>query len=44
VLANAGVAPQRLGRPPVDPEVFDRTIEVNLLGVFRTVRARCRTS
>jgi NAD(P)-dependent dehydrogenase (short-subunit alcohol dehydrogenase family) len=38
VVANAGVAPNGSVRS-IDPEVFDRTIEVNLLGVFRTVRA-----
>jgi NAD(P)-dependent dehydrogenase (short-subunit alcohol dehydrogenase family) len=38
VVANAGVAPNG-SVASVDPEVFDRTIEVNLLGVFRTVRA-----
>jgi NAD(P)-dependent dehydrogenase (short-subunit alcohol dehydrogenase family) len=38
VLANAGVAPNG-SVASVDPAVFDRTIEVNLLGVFRTVRA-----
>jgi NAD(P)-dependent dehydrogenase (short-subunit alcohol dehydrogenase family) len=38
VIANAGIA----GGGPVatmDPEAFDRIIEVNLLGVVRTVRA-----
>jgi len=38
VVANAGVAPNG-SVASVDPAVFDRTIEVNLLGVFRTVRA-----
>ena len=38
VVANAGVAPHgTVGS--IDPAAFDRTIEVNLLGVFRTVRA-----
>lgn len=38
VMANAGVAPHgTVGS--IDPAAFDRTIEVNLLGVFRTVRA-----
>lgn len=38
VIANAGVAPNgSIGS--VDPALFDRTVEVNLLGVFRTVRA-----
>jgi NAD(P)-dependent dehydrogenase (short-subunit alcohol dehydrogenase family)/alkylhydroperoxidase family enzyme len=38
VIANAGIAAQL----PVlggDPEVFERTIEVNLLGVYYTLRA-----
>ena len=38
VVANAGVAPNGTVRS-IDPAAFDRTIEVNLLGVFRTVRA-----
>ena len=38
VVANAGVAPNGTVAS-VDPAAFDRTIEVNLLGVFRTVRA-----
>ena len=38
VIANAGVAPNGTVAS-VDPAAFDRTIEVNLLGVFRTVRA-----
>jgi NAD(P)-dependent dehydrogenase (short-subunit alcohol dehydrogenase family) len=38
VVANAGVAPNG-SVASIDPAVFDRTIEVNLLGVFRTVRA-----
>jgi len=38
VIANAGVAAQL---PVVggDPEIFERTIEVNLLGVYYTLRA-----
>lgn len=38
VIANAGIAsagPVRL----IDPDAFERVIEVNLLGVWRTVRA-----
>src|SRR4051794_20818513 len=38
VVANAGIA----GGGPVatmDPEAFERIIEVNLLGVYRTLRA-----
>ncbi len=38
VMANAGVGPAGMVRS-MDPEAFERTIEVNLLGVWRTVRA-----
>ena len=38
VMANAGVAGTGFVRS-LDPGAFERTIEVNLLGVFRTVRA-----
>jgi NAD(P)-dependent dehydrogenase (short-subunit alcohol dehydrogenase family) len=38
VMANAGVAAQ-LPIVGGDPEVFERTIEVNLLGVYYTLRA-----
>lgn len=38
VVANAGVAPHG-SVASVDPAAFERTIDVNLLGVFRTVRA-----
>src|SRR4051794_33429767 len=38
VVANAGVAPTGMVRS-MDPAAFERTIEVNLLGVWRTVRA-----
>ena len=38
VVANAGIAP--VGTVlTIDPAAFERTIEVNLLGVWRTVRA-----
>lgn len=38
VIANAGIAP--LGTvATIDPEAFERTIDINLLGVWRTVRA-----
>ncbi|HEY3019012.1 MAG TPA: short-chain dehydrogenase/reductase, partial [Solirubrobacteraceae bacterium] len=37
VIANAGVAPNG-PVATIDPAVFERTIEVNLLGVWRTVR------
>jgi len=38
VMANAGVAPGGMVRS-TDPAAFERTIEINLLGVWRTVRA-----
>jgi NAD(P)-dependent dehydrogenase (short-subunit alcohol dehydrogenase family) len=38
VMANAGVAPTGFVRS-MDPAAFERTVEVNLLGVWRTVRA-----
>lgn len=38
-VANAGIAPQAATAKAMDPAVFDRVIEVNLLGVWRTVRA-----
>jgi len=38
VFANAGIASVGMVRS-VDPEAFERTIEINLLGVWRTVRA-----
>jgi NAD(P)-dependent dehydrogenase (short-subunit alcohol dehydrogenase family) len=41
VIANAGVAAQ-LPLVGGDPEVFERTIEVNLLGVYYTLRAAGR--
>ncbi|MEA2401857.1 MAG: hypothetical protein QOK00_2260 [Thermoleophilaceae bacterium] len=37
VMANAGIAPAGMVRS-VDPAAFERTVEVNLLGVWRTVR------
>ncbi|AHI01968.1 SDR family oxidoreductase [Kutzneria viridogrisea] len=37
LIANAGVAPTGFVRS-LDPAAFERTIEVNLLGVWRTVR------
>jgi NAD(P)-dependent dehydrogenase (short-subunit alcohol dehydrogenase family) len=37
VIANAGVAPTGFVRS-MDPRAFERTIEINLLGVWRTVR------
>ncbi|MEA2363745.1 MAG: hypothetical protein QOD71_2890 [Thermoleophilaceae bacterium] len=38
VMANAGIAPAGMVRS-IDPGAFERTVEVNLLGVWRTVRA-----
>jgi NAD(P)-dependent dehydrogenase (short-subunit alcohol dehydrogenase family) len=38
VIANAGVAPHGTVAS-IDPAAFEKTIEVNLLGVWRTVRA-----
>jgi NAD(P)-dependent dehydrogenase (short-subunit alcohol dehydrogenase family) len=38
VMANAGIAPMGMVRS-TDPTAFERTIEINLLGVWRTVRA-----
>ena len=38
VMANAGIAPAGMIRS-VDPRAFEKTIEVNLLGAWRTVRA-----
>ena len=38
VMANAGIATAGFVRT-IDPAAFERTIEVNLLGVWRTVRA-----
>jgi NAD(P)-dependent dehydrogenase (short-subunit alcohol dehydrogenase family) len=37
-VANAGIASMGMVRS-TDPEAFERTIEINLLGVWRTVRA-----
>ena len=37
VMANAGIAPMGMVRS-IDPPAFERTIEINLLGVWRTVR------
>ena len=38
VMANAGIAPMGMVRS-TDPMAFERTIEINLLGAWRTVRA-----
>ena len=37
VVANAGVAPPMRPMSVVDPEAFERTVEIDLLGVWRTV-------
>jgi len=37
-IANAGVSPPRATMRVVDPEAFERVIEIDLLGVWRTVR------
>jgi NAD(P)-dependent dehydrogenase (short-subunit alcohol dehydrogenase family) len=39
VIANAGIAPRPATVAGGDPEAFERVIDVNLLGVWRTVRA-----
>ncbi len=39
VIANAGIAPQPQTVESMDPETFERVINVNLLGVYRTVHA-----
>jgi NAD(P)-dependent dehydrogenase (short-subunit alcohol dehydrogenase family) len=38
VVANAGVAPPSATMRSIDPDVFERTLEIDLLGVWRTVR------
>jgi NAD(P)-dependent dehydrogenase (short-subunit alcohol dehydrogenase family) len=38
VMANAGIAAGGMVRS-IDPRAFERTLEVNLMGVWRTVRA-----
>jgi NAD(P)-dependent dehydrogenase (short-subunit alcohol dehydrogenase family) len=39
VVANAGIAPPTATVRVIDEEAFERTVEVDLLGVWRTVRA-----
>jgi NAD(P)-dependent dehydrogenase (short-subunit alcohol dehydrogenase family) len=39
VIANAGIAPRASTVRTIEPEAFERVVEVNLLGVWRTVRA-----
>jgi NAD(P)-dependent dehydrogenase (short-subunit alcohol dehydrogenase family) len=38
VMANAGIATAGMTRS-IDPKAFERTVEINLLGVWRTVRS-----
>ena len=38
-VANAGIAPPTATVRVIDPDAFERTIEVDLLGVWRTTRA-----
>jgi NAD(P)-dependent dehydrogenase (short-subunit alcohol dehydrogenase family) len=38
IVANAGVAPPAATMRAVDPDVFERVVEIDLLGVWRTVR------
>lgn len=38
VVANAGIAPPQRTAAALGPEVFERVVEVDLLGVWRTVR------
>ena len=38
VIANAGVAPPGAAMRHVDPNLFERTVEIDLLGVWRSVR------
>lgn len=38
IVANAGVAPPNATMKAVDPDVFERIVEIDLLGVWRTVR------
>jgi NAD(P)-dependent dehydrogenase (short-subunit alcohol dehydrogenase family) len=39
VVANAGIAPQPATVSAMDPGAFERVIDVNLLGAYRTVHA-----
>src|SRR3954452_7412367 len=38
-VANAGVAPPAATIRAIDPDVFERVVEIDLLGVWRTARA-----
>jgi NAD(P)-dependent dehydrogenase (short-subunit alcohol dehydrogenase family) len=39
VVANAGIAPPSDSVLTIDPEAFERTVDIDLLGQWRTVRA-----
>src|SRR4051812_29956149 len=39
IVANAGIAPNVTTALAMDPDIFERVVEVDLLGVWRTVRA-----
>jgi NAD(P)-dependent dehydrogenase (short-subunit alcohol dehydrogenase family) len=39
VIANAGIAPPSDTMLTIDPEAFERTVDVDLLGPWRTIRA-----
>ena len=39
IVANAGIAPNVTTALAMDPDLFERVVEVDLLGVWRTVRA-----
>ncbi|MGK2932945.1 MAG: SDR family NAD(P)-dependent oxidoreductase [Solirubrobacterales bacterium] len=39
VVANAGIAPEVTTASGIDPDVWERVVEVNLYGVWHTVRA-----
>ena len=38
LIANAGVAPPGASMRHIDPNLFERTVEIDLLGVWRSVR------
>jgi NAD(P)-dependent dehydrogenase (short-subunit alcohol dehydrogenase family) len=38
IVANAGVAPPSATMKAIDPDVFERVVEIDLLGVWRSVR------
>lgn len=39
VIANAGITPPKTTARAIDPDLWERVVEVNLLGVWRTIRA-----